>query len=124
MSLHGMFYVLTSVVLVVMGQTALKAGMNRVGAVTRETARHPFALARRVLSEGLVIWGLAAYLLSSLLWILALATVGPTTAYPFLGLTYVAIAGVSVTLLGEWLTPAQWIGVALVATGVLTVAMS
>lgn len=35
-----------------------------------------------------------------------------------------AIAGMSVLLLGEWLTPAQWIGIALVVMGVVTVALS
>ena len=56
--------------------------------------------------------------------VLALATVPLSIAYPFLGLSYVFIAGVSVIALGEWLTPAQWLGILLVVFGVITVALT
>lgn len=124
MSPHALAYVLSAVTLVVTGQTLLKIGMNQVGPIGRARLSRPATLVRDVATVPLVWVGLVLYGLSAALWILALATVPLSIAYPFLGLTYVFIAGVSVIALGEWLTPAQWLGVMLVVMGVTTVAMS
>lgn len=124
MKLHGLTYVLTAVTLVVTGQVLLKIGMTRVGAIDRERLRRPIRLVADVLGYWQVWVGLTLYIISAATWILALSTVPLSVAYPFLGLSYVAIAGVSVLRLGEWLTPAQWIGIALVVTGVVTVALT
>lgn len=124
MKLHGLIYVLLAVSFVVTGQVLLKVGMTRVGAIGRERLKRPVHLVAEVLHYWQVWVGLTLYVISAGLWILALSTVPLSVAYPFLGLSYVAIAGMSVLLLGEWLTPAQWIGIALVVMGVVTVALS
>ncbi len=124
MKLHGLIYVLTAVTLVVTGQVLLKIGMTRVGAIDRKRLRDPLRLAADVLGYWQVWVGLTLYVISAATWILALSTVPLSVAYPFLGLSYVAIAGVSVLRLGEWLTPAQWIGIVLVVAGVVTVAVT
>jgi multidrug transporter EmrE-like cation transporter len=124
MSPHALAYVLGAVALVVTGQTLLKLGMNRVGPIGRQRLRTPVRLAVDVASVPVVWAGLILYALSAALWVLALATVPLSIAYPFLGLSYVFIAGVSVIALGEWLTPAQWLGILLVVFGVITVALT
>ncbi len=124
MKLHGLIYVLSAVTFVVVGQVLLKVGMTRVGAIGRERLKKPGRLLRDVLGHWQVWVGLTLYVISAAAWILALSTVPLSVAYPFLGLTYVAIAGVSVVLLDEWLTPAQWLGIVLVVAGVVTVALS
>lgn len=124
MKAHGLVYVLLAVSLVVTGQVMLKVGMTRVGPIGRERLTRPVRLVRDVLGVWLVPVGLTLYVISAAAWILALSTVPLSVAYPFLGLSYVAIAAVSVVKLDEWLTPAQWIGIALVVGGVITVALT
>lgn len=124
MKLHGLIYVLTAVTFVVTGQVMLKVGMTRVGEIGRERLAHPVRLVIDVLKTWQVPVGLMIYVISAALWILALSTVPLSVAYPFLGLSYVAIAATSVLLLGEWLTPAQWIGIVLVVSGVVIVALT
>ena len=124
MMAYQLAYVLVAVTLVVTGQTLLKVGMTRVGPIGRDRLREPGALVRDVASRWQVWVGLALYALSAATWILALATVPLSVAYPFLGLSYVFIAGISVIALGEWLTPAQWLGIGLVVVGVVTVALT
>ncbi len=124
MSGIGFAYVVVSVVFVVAGQTLLKRGMTLVGPVGRSELRGPVSLVRGVLSHRQIWLGLGLYAVSAATWIVALSLVPLSVAYPFLGLTYVAIAAISVLKLGEWLTPAQWIGVLLVVGGVLIVALT
>lgn len=123
MKAHGLIYVLAAVTLVVAGQGLLKLGMTRVGAIGRARLRHPIRLVGEVAARREVWLGLALYVLSAAIWLLALATAPAWVAYLSLGLSYFAIAAVSVTRLGEWLTPAQWIGIAMVVVGVVAVAV-
>ncbi|TLM97364.1 MAG: hypothetical protein FDZ75_04670 [Actinobacteria bacterium] len=122
--LHGLVYVLISVTFVVGGQTLLKLGMTRVGAIGRERLAHPVALFTDVVSKWQVWVGFTLYGISAATWILALSTVPLSVAYPFLGLSYVGIAALSVVFLHEWLTPAQWLGIILVVLGVVVVALT
>jgi multidrug transporter EmrE-like cation transporter len=124
MKLHGLIYVLAAVAFVVTGQVLLKVGMVRVGEIGRQRLKHPLHLLADVLRHWQVWVGLTLYVISAALWILALSTVPLSVAYPFLGLSYVAIAGLSVVMLGEWLSPAQWVGIVLVVIGVVVVAVS
>ncbi len=47
-----------------------------------------------------------------------------STAYPMLSLGYVMVAGVSVLALGETLSPAKMLGIALICAGVVLVSRS
>lgn len=120
---QGIAYVLAALALVVTGQTLLKLGMTRVGEIGLERLRRPLRLLGDVAGRWEVWLGLAIYALSAALWLLALATAPASIAYSFLGLSYLAVAGMSVRFLGEWLTPAQWIGIALAGIGVVIVAV-
>lgn len=120
----GFAYVIVSVAFVVTGQTLLKLGMTQVGPVGRAQLRKPITLVRRTLSHWQIWVGLGLYVVSAATWIIALSLVPLSVAYPFLGLTYVAIAVIAVRRLGEWLTPAQWLGILLVMCGVLMVALT
>lgn len=124
MNAHGLVYVLAAVVFVITGQTLLKVGMTIVGPIDGARARRTLSLVRDIASVWQVYVGFTLYAISAALWILALATVPLSVAYPFLGLSYVGIAALSVAMLGEWLTPAQWLGIVLVVLGVVTVATS
>ena len=116
--------VLSAVTLVVAGQVTLKRGMDLVGPITRSRLRSPLRLLGDTATRWQVWLGVALYVTSAAAWIYALSTVPLSVAYPFLGLTYVGVAAVAVARFGEWLTPAQWIGIALVVVGVVTVALT
>jgi multidrug transporter EmrE-like cation transporter len=124
MTLAELAAVLAAVTLVVAGQVTLKWGMELVGPITGARLRQPFGLLGDVASHWQVWVGSALYVTSAAAWIYALSTVPLSVAYPFLGLTYVGVAAIAVTVFGEWLTPAQWIGIALVVAGVVTVALT
>lgn len=124
MSWHGLAYVLLSITLVVTGQTLLRAGMMRIGPIGKARLSKPLRLVADIARLWQIWVGLTFYVISGVSWILALATVPLSIAYPFLGLSYVGVAAVAVLALGEWLTPAQWLGIVFVISGVVTVALS
>jgi drug/metabolite transporter (DMT)-like permease len=122
MSPAGVFAILISVALVVTGQTLLKRGMTLVGPIDGPRAKRAGVLILDVAKRWQLYAGLAGYLLSAFTWVYALSLVTPSAAYPFLGLSYVGVAGAAVLFLGETLTIAQCVGIALVVSGVVMVA--
>jgi multidrug transporter EmrE-like cation transporter len=65
--------------------------------------------------------GMLCYAASVCVWVAALSKAPVSTAYPMLSLGYVVVAAISVAWLGETLTPAKMLGIALICTGVLLV---
>jgi multidrug transporter EmrE-like cation transporter len=75
-----------------------------------------------ILLRSLPFWtGMVCYGASLCVWVAALTKAPVSTAYPMLSLGYVVVAAVSVAWLGETLTPAKILGIALICTGVLLV---
>lgn len=116
--------ILTSVALVVVAQVVLKIGAASLTSVTREDLRRPVRLGLRALRVPGVVVGLVLYAVSAVVWIAVLAVTPLSYAFPFLGLTYVGVAVASVVVLKERFSALQWIGLALVFSGVLMVAYS
>jgi multidrug transporter EmrE-like cation transporter len=78
-----------------------------------------------ILIKGLPFWlGMLCYGTSVCVWLAALSKAPVSTAYPMLSLGYVVVAGVSVLWLGETLSPAKVIGIALICAGVVLVSRS
>jgi multidrug transporter EmrE-like cation transporter len=65
--------------------------------------------------------GMLCYAASLCVWVAALAKAPVSTAYPMLSLGYVVVAAVSAAWLGEALTPAKMLGIALICAGVVLV---
>lgn len=116
--------ILTSVALVVVAQVVLKIGAASLTSVTREDLRRPVRLGLRALRVPGVVVGLVLYAVSAVVWIAVLAVTPLSYAFPFLGLTYVGVAVASVVVLKERFSALQWIGLALVFSGVVMVAYS
>ncbi len=57
-------------------------------------------------------------------WLAALSKAPVSTAYPMLSLGYIVVAAVSVLWLGETLSPAKALGIALICAGVVLVSRS
>jgi len=68
--------------------------------------------------------GMLCYAASICVWLGALAKAPVSTAYPMLSLGYVVVTGASVLFLGESLTPAKALGIALICAGVVLVSRS
>jgi multidrug transporter EmrE-like cation transporter len=75
-----------------------------------------------ILLRSMPFWtGMLCYAASVCVWVAALSKAPVSTAYPMLSLGYVVVAAVSVAWLGETLTPAKMLGIALICTGVVLV---
>jgi multidrug transporter EmrE-like cation transporter len=68
--------------------------------------------------------GMLCYAASVCVWLAALSKAPVSTAYPMLSLGYVVVAGVSTLWLGETLSPAKVLGIALICAGVVLVSRS
>lgn len=124
MSIYAFISAIATVVLVIVGQTLLKRGMNVVGPIHREQLAHPGALFVSMVSRWELWLGTVLYALSAAAWLLALSTAAPQLAYPFLCLSYFGVAVSAEVFLGERLTPAQWLGVFLIIAGVAVVTLN
>ena len=111
-------------------------GLNAAAQLLLKVATKPLAHFNEfnvdVLSSSVVIlfrsvpfWtGMLCYAASVCVWVAALSKAPVSTASPMLSLGYVVVAAVSVAWLGETLTPAKMLGIALICTGVLLVSRS
>ena|ERR1700736_6116877 len=78
-----------------------------------------------ILAKSLPFWvGMVCYGTSLCVWLAALSKAPVSTAYPMLSLGYIAVAAVSVLWLGETLSPAKVMGIALICAGVVLVSRS
>jgi multidrug transporter EmrE-like cation transporter len=115
--------VLCGVLLNAGAQLLLKAGTNAVGA---------FAFSRdnilpvgwKLASEPHIIGGLACYVVSVVVWIMALSRVEVSIAYPMLSIGYVVNAIAAWYLFGEAVTAMRMTGIGFIIIGVFIVARS
>ncbi len=103
------------------GQLLLKHGMNGVAAVV---ARDGGSVLIRAISAPWVWTGLVVFGISALAWLTTLSKVPLSVAYPFNALGMLTIIGLSALLLHEKVTPTAWVGVGLVACGLVIVVLS
>lgn len=77
------------------------------------------------LVTSLPFWaGMLCYGASVCVWLAALSKAPVSTAYPMLSLGYIVVAVISVLWLGETLSPAKVLGIALICAGVVLVSRS
>jgi multidrug transporter EmrE-like cation transporter len=77
------------------------------------------------LGTSLPFWaGMVCYAASVCVWLAALSKAPVSTAYPMLSLGYIVVAAISVLWLGETLSPAKVMGIALICVGVFLVSRS
>ncbi|MBD3360985.1 EamA family transporter [Candidatus Peregrinibacteria bacterium] len=112
----GNIFILISVALNVLGQTALKGGVNKLGALSL-TLNSIF----KAFTTPLVLSGLFLYAVSSIFWILALSHKDLSYAYPMLSLGYIAVVLMSWAILGEQVTIIRFLGVILISFGIFLV---
>ena len=113
--------VLTGVLLNAIAQLLLKAGAGALADVELR-AGNTMVIAGRLLANVPIIAGLACYGLSVVVWILALARVEVSVAYPMLSLGYVVNALAAWWLFDEALSGTRLAGIGVILVGVWLVA--
>ncbi|HEX21554.1 MAG TPA: hypothetical protein ENH19_02750 [Actinobacteria bacterium] len=108
--------ILVSISLAIMGQIFLKMGMNHIGKV--DFSQFTSSLSKMATSPVIIV-GLSFYAISAVLWMVVLSQVNLSYAYPFLGLTYVAILFLTKYIFNEYIPPWRWVGTAVIFLGVL-----
>lgn len=115
----GNLFIFVSIALNILGQTALKSGVNKLGALSMD-----FSSMFKAFTSVQVWTGLFLYFCSSIFWILALSRKDLSYAYPLLSLGYLAILVVSWFILKENVTTLRIFGVVLISLGVFLVVKS
>ena len=123
MSLVSIVLILVSVVLSALAQLLMKAGMSTpaVQAALGEGGSVLSSIQAVALSP-LVLLGLVTFGLSAATWLLVLAKVPVSQAYPFVALGIVLTAAGGYALMGETLSLWRLVGIAAIAAGVVLVA--
>jgi multidrug transporter EmrE-like cation transporter len=121
---------LTSFSLVLLGvllnagaQLLLKAGTNAVGAF-EFSAANVLPVGFRLATEPHIVGGLACYVVSVVVWIMALSRVEVSIAYPMLSIGYVVNAVAAWYLFGESVGALRMTGIGFIIVGVALVARS
>ena len=112
MTLASFAFILTGVLLNAGAQLLLKAGTNA----------EPLGL--RLAIEPHILAGLACYVVSVVVWVVALSKVPVSMAYPMLSIGYVVNAIAAYYWLGEAVTPMRLAGIGVIIVGVFLVARS
>ena len=123
MNLLSFSLVLLGVLLNAGAQLLLKAGTNSVGqfAFSRDNI---LPVGWQLATEPHILGGLACYVISVVLWIMALSRVEVSIAYPMLSIGYVVNALAAWWLFGESLTAMRITGIGFIIVGVYFVARS
>ena len=114
---------MTGVLLNAGAQLLLKAGTNSVGAF-EYSAANIVPIGWKLATEPHIIGGLGCYVISVVVWIMALSRVEVSIAYPLLSVGYVVNAIAAYYVFGEAVTPMRLTGIAIIIVGVWVVARS
>jgi multidrug transporter EmrE-like cation transporter len=115
--------VLAGVLLNAAAQLLLKAGTNAVGHF-EFSAVNIVPVGLRLALEPHILGGVACYVVSLVVWIMALSRVEVSIAYPMLSIGYVINAVAAWYLFGESLTALRLTGIGFIVVGVFLVARS
>ena len=123
MSITSALLLLLGVTLNAVAQLLLKAGTNAVGRF-EFSAANAVPVGVKLATEPHILGGIACYVVSVVVWILALSRVEVSIAYPMLSIGYVLNALAAWYWLGEAVTPARLVGIGIIIVGVYVVARS
>jgi multidrug transporter EmrE-like cation transporter len=121
MNLISFLLVITGVLLNAAAQLLLKAGVRHMGVIQLQF-QSLLSAGWKLAFEPHILGGLACYVVSVVVWILALSRVPVSIAYPMLSLGYVVTAIAAWMLFGESLGAMRLTGIAVIIVGVYLVA--
>ena len=117
MNIATFSFIVFGVLLNAVAQLLLKAGARNVGEIHLRLQNF-FAVGIKVASQLPIIGGLTCYVLSVVLWIIALSRVDVSIAYPMLSLGYVVTAIGAWYLFGEALSAQRLMAIVVILVGV------
>lgn len=115
--------ILTGVLLNAGAQLLLKTGTNAIGTF-QFTMENALPVGWKLATEPHIMGGLACYVVSVVVWVMALSRVEVSIAYPMLSIGYVVNALAAWYLLGEALSGMRLAGIFVIIVGVVLVARS
>lgn len=115
--------ILCGVLLNAFAQLMLKAGVRHLGHFDF-TLSNAWPVAGALATNYPIIGGLFCYVISVVVWILALSRVEVSMAYPMLSIGYVVNAGLAWFLFDEAVGPQRLLGITVIIIGVILVARS
>jgi multidrug transporter EmrE-like cation transporter len=123
MSALSFALILAGVLLNAAAQLLLKAGTNAVGKF-EFAAANAVPVGLKLALEPRILGGIGCYVISVVVWILALSRVEVSIAYPMLSIGYVVNAVAAYYLFGEAVTATRLVGIGIIILGVFIVARS
>ena len=121
MSAVSWMLILTGVLLNACAQLLLKAGTNSIGTFAFN-ANNLLPVGIKLATEPHILGGLTCYVISVVVWIMALSRVEVSLAYPMLSIGYVVNAFAAWWLFGEALTVERLVGIGVIIFGVFLLA--
>jgi multidrug transporter EmrE-like cation transporter len=115
--------ILTGVLLNAAAQLLLKAGTNAVGHFEFHVD-NVIPVGMKLAFEPHILGGLSCYVVSVVVWIMALSRVPVSVAYPMLSIGYIVNAFAAYLLFGEALAGQKLLGIGFIVIGVWLVARS
>lgn len=123
MSALSLGLILAGVFLNAVAQLLLKAGTNAVGHF-EFSAENVVPVGLKLAFQPYIMAGIACYLASLVIWLMALSRVPVSIAYPMLSIGYVLNAVAAWYLFGESVSPMRLAGIGIIIVGVYIVARS
>ena len=122
MNQYLILLILCSVLLSSIGQIVLKTGMSNVYVLQAMQSKSAMQAFIAIATNLYVIGGLTLYFASAAVWLLVLARVDVSFAYPFVGLGFVVTMLLAFFINGEVLSTTKIVGTLCIAIGVAIVA--
>lgn len=104
-------------------QLALKQGMRTVGYFAF-SLENVLPVGAKVALNPFVLAGLFCYVVSVIVWLMALSRVDVSYAYPLLSVGYIVTALAGQIFFGESLGPVRWSGILVICLGVFLITRS
>lgn len=115
--------ILTGVLLNAAAQLLLKAGTNAIGHFDFHW-ENILPIGLKIAFQPFILGGLSCYVISVVVWILALSRVQVSMAYPMLSIGYVVNAIIAYYWFGEAVSPMRLAGIGIIIIGVYLVSRS
>ncbi len=115
--------IIAGVLLNTIAQIALKLGMRSIGYFDF-SLQNIVPIGLKIVRNPQIFLGLSCYVLSVVIWLLALSRVDVSYAYPMTSLGYIFTAILGFLMLGESLSPMRILGIVVILIGVYLVSRS
>ncbi|MDX8380421.1 MAG: EamA family transporter [Gallionella sp.] len=120
MNLISFSLILTGVMLNAAAQILMKSGTNAIGHFDFSVA-NILPIGWKLATEWHILIALCCYVISVVVWVLALSRVQVSIAFPLLSMAYIVTAVAAWYLLGEALSMTKIVGIGVIILGVVII---